>query len=123
MPDVDFYLNTYGGIPFDDIDLYLKRAAGIVDCAVIVPVRGGAQRYFDLAVCAEAEYIGTCGGIEGFTDSVNGNVSSLTVGSFSISKNGSSDGGAGTAGGSMLPCPAAVAFLDKAGLLGRWLTP
>lgn len=123
MPDTDFYYNVYGGTHFDDIELYLKRASLIVECFVIVNVAEWQQRYFDLAVCAQAEYIGTCGGIQPFIDNVSGNVSSLTVGSFSITKSASQAGGSsGSSGGGLVPCLAALSFLDKGALLGRWIS-
>lgn len=122
MPDTDFYYNVYGGAAFDDIELYLKRASHIIECFVIVNVAEWQQRYFDLAVCAQAEYIGTCGGIQPFIDNVSGNVSSLTVGSFSISKSASSAGGAGASSGGVVPCLSALSYLDRGCLLGRWIS-
>lgn len=122
MPDTDFYYNVYGGAAFDDIELYLKRASHIIECFVIVNVADWQQQYFDLAVCAQAEYIGNCGGIQPFLDNVSGNVSSLTVGSFSITKSASQAGGSSVSGGGLVPCLAALSFLDKGALLGRWIS-
>ena len=121
MPDTNFYLNEYGGAEYPDLEKLLKRAGHIIDCCILHGVEGFQQRYYDLAVCAEAEYIGSLGGVEAFTEINNGSVNSFTVGSFSVSSGGSG-GASGTAyNSSAAPCPAAVMYLERGGLLGRYL--
>lgn len=124
MPDVNFYRNNYGGIEYPDLEKLLKRAGHIIDNYIIHDVEEFQQEQYDLAVCAEAEYIGSVGGIEAFTEMNNGGAGSLTIGSFSISAGGGggSSGSNNSSGGASAPCPAAIAFLDKGGLLGRWLS-
>ena len=121
MPDENYYLNTYGGIVYPDIPKLLKRAGHIVDCYILHDPEPWQQEHYDLAVCAQAEYIGSQGGIEAYTESVNGGTGSLTIGSFSISGGGggSASGGNSSSGGASVPCPAAIAYLDKGCLLGR----
>lgn len=117
MASSEFYRNEYGGTEYPDIDRLLKRAENIIDCCVITPVEEWQQVYFDKAVCAQAEYIGGMGGIEAYT-AISG-VSSVSIGSFSMS------GGSGGASGSseaVKPCPAAVSYLEKGGLTGRYIT-
>lgn len=122
MPDTDFYLNEYGGTEYPDIEKNLKRAGHIIDCFIIHGVEEFQQNWYDLAVCAEAEYIGSLGGVQALTELNNGTVNSFTIGSFSVSS-GSSGGSAGSSeNSSAVPCPAAIAFLDRGGLLGRWVT-
>ena len=122
MPDIDFYLNEYGGINYDDIEKLLRRAGHIIDCYILHGVEEFQQKWYDLAVCAEAEYIGSLGGVQAFAELANGSVNSFTIGSFSVSS-GTSGGSADTSeNSSAVPCPAATAFLDRGGLLGRYLT-
>ena len=124
MPDVNFYLNVYGGVEYPDLEKLLKRAGHIVDNYILHDVKPWQQEQYDLAVCAQAEYIGSVGGVEAFTEINNGGTGSLTIGSFSISagSGGGSSGSNSSSGGASVPCPAAIAFLDKAGLTGRWLS-
>lgn len=121
MPDVNFYLTVYGGVTYPDIEKLLKRAEHIIDNYILHDVKPWQQEQYDLAVCAQAEYIGSQGGIEAYTESVNGGTGSLTIGSFSISAGGGggSSGNNNSSGGASAPCPAAIAFLDKGALLRR----
>lgn len=123
MPDANFYLNVYGGVEYPDIEKLLKRAGHIIDNYIIHDVEEFQQEQYDLAVCAQAEYIGSVGGIEAFTEINNGGAGSLTIGSFSISagSGGGSSGSNSSPGGASVPCSAAISFLDKGGLLGRCL--
>lgn len=116
MASSEFYLNEYGGTEYPDLDKLLKRAESIIDCYVITPVETWQQVYFDKAVCAQAEYIGSMGGTEAYA-SLSG-VSSVSIGSFSMS------GGAVTSGSSeaVKPCPAATGYLERGGLAGRYIT-
>ena len=116
--DKDFYTNVYGGNEYPDIDRLLVRAERAVECLIVTdPVTEREQKYYDLAVCAQAEYMGLCGGVEAWAVSVSGTASSFSVGSFSMSSGGSSAGGmSGTAKGIS---EEAFAFLEKGGLLFR----
>ena len=117
MASSEFYISEYGGTEYPDLDKLLKRAESIIDCYVITPVETWQQVYFDKAVCAQAEYIGSMGGTETYV-SLSG-VSSVSIGSFSMS-----GGAVGTSGSSetVKPCPAAVSYLEKGGLAGRYIT-
>ena len=119
MVSSEYYLNIYGGIEYSDIDRLLKRADNIIDCCVITPVEDWQQDYYDKAVCAQAEYIGSQGGIEAYAALSGGGISSMSVGSFSMSSGGSSGGERKK---SEKPCPSAVSFLEKGGLTGRYIT-
>jgi hypothetical protein len=121
MPDVNFYLTVYGGVTYPDLEKLLKRAGHVVDNYILHDVEPWQQQQYDLAVCAQAEYIGSVGGVDAYVDISNGGTSSLTIGSFSISGGGggSTSGGSSSAGGASVPCSAAIAYLDKGCLLGR----
>lgn len=122
MVDKDFYLDEYGGTEYPDIEKNLKRAGHIIDCFIIHGVKDFQQKWYDLAVCAEAEYIGSLGGVQALAELNNGAVNSFTIGSFSVSS-GASGGSSGTSENySAVPCPAAISFLDRGGLLGRYVS-
>lgn len=121
MPDKNYYLNVYGGTDYPDIETYLKRAENIIDCFILHVVREWQQKWYDNAVCAQAEYIGSVGGIEAYTEFMNSGGGSLTIGSFSISSSGNSSGNKTASSGDAAPCAAAISYLDRGGLLGRWL--
>ena len=115
---VDFYNNVFGGVDYPDLDRLLTRAESEINCFILrAPETEEEMRQFDLAVCAEAEYMGLCGGVEAWCSVASGSVSSFTVGSFSMSQGGASGSGAG--GSSAGVCSRALAYLDKAGLLYR----
>ena len=122
MPDKNYYLYVYGGVDYPGIETYLKRAENIIDCFILHVVREWQQKWYDNAVCAQAEYIGSVGGIEAYTEIQNGGNGSVTIGAFSISGGGGSSGSENSSGGSSVPCPAAISYLDRGGLLGRWLS-
>ena len=116
--DRDFYINIYGGVEYDDLSRLLLRAGNVIDSVILTEPDGETQeRAYNFAVCAQAEYIGLCGGVEPRCSIVSGGVSSFTVGSFSMSQGGASGSGAG--GSSAGVCSRALAYLDKAGLLYR----
>ena len=116
--DKDFYTNVYGGGEFSDIDRLLIRAERAIECLIVTdPVTEREQNYFNLAVCAQAEYMGLCGGVEAWAVSVSGTAASFSVGSFSMSQGGSSGERNGAA--SLGICSRAESYLDRAGLLYR----
>ena len=116
--DRDFYINIYGGVEYDDLSRLLLRAGNVIDSVILTEPDGETQeRAYNFAVCAQAEYLGLCGGVEPWCSIVSGGVSSFTVGSFSMSQGGASGSGAG--GSSAGVCSRALAYLDKAGLLYR----
>lgn len=116
--DRDFYINIYGGVEYDDLSRLLLRAGNVIDSVILTEPDGENQeRAYNFAVCAQAEYIGLCGGVEAWCSVASGSVSSFTVGSFSMSQGGASGSGAG--GSSAGVCSGALAYLDKAGLLYR----
>lgn len=116
--DKDFYINIYGGVEYDDLSRLLTRAGNAVDSVMLTEPDGEAQeRLYDFAVCAQAEYMGLCGGIEAWCGVTSGGALSFTVGSFSMSQgsSGNSSSGSDSAG----VCSRALEYLDKAGLLYR----
>ena len=116
--DKDFYTNVYGGGEFSDIDRLLIRAERAIECLIVTdPVTEREQNYFNLAVCAQAEYMGLCGGVEAWAVSVSGDASSFSVGSFSMSSGGSS--GSSSGGNAKGIADEAFALLEKGGLLFR----
>lgn len=116
--DRDFYINIYGGVEYDDLSRLLLRAGNVIDSVILTEPDGETQeRAYNFAVCAQAEYMGLCGGVEAWAMSVSGTAQSFTLGSFSMSQGGASGSGAG--GSSAGVCSRALAYLDKAGLLYR----
>ena len=114
----DFYFNIYGGTEYEDIDRLLRRAANEIDSLILRSPEGELEeRQYSFAVCAQAEYMGLCGGVEAWAMSVSGNASSVSIGSFSMSQGGSSGGSGGTSDNSI--CGKAMMYLDRAGLLYR----
>lgn len=112
----DFYYTSFGGTDFPDIDRLLTRAERAVEYAVLsAPQSEYQQEQYALAVCAQAEHMGLCGGVEMWAASVSGNTQSLSIGSFSISQGNASSEGLGAMG----ICSSAEAYLEKAGLLFR----
>lgn len=114
----DFYFNIYGGTEYEDIDRLLRRAANETDSLILRSPEGEfEERLYSFAVCAQAEYMGLCGGIEAWAASVSCTVSSVSIGSFSMSQ-----GGSGTASGGAAAvgiCSRAMEYLSKSGLLYR----
>ena len=59
----DFYYDVFGGMDYPDLDRLLTRAESEINCFILrAPETEEEMRQFDLAVCAEAEYMGLCGG-------------------------------------------------------------
>lgn len=116
--DRDFYINIYGGVEYDDLSRLLLRAGNEINCFILrAPETEEEMRQFDLAVCAQAEYMGLCGGIDAWAMSVSGTAQSFTLGSFSMSSGGSSSGGGSAAARGI--CSRAESYLERAGLLYR----
>ena len=112
----DFYFNIYGGTEYEDIDRLLRRAAHEIASLILRSPEGELEeRQYSFAVCAQAEYMGLCGGIEAWAASVSGTVSSVSIGSFSMSQGGSASGGSSDNG----ICSRAMEYLSKSGLLYR----
>lgn len=112
---LDFYKNVYCGTEYEDMERLLKRSSNEIDSVIFMPPSGEEQqRLYDFAVCAQAEYMGLCGGIEGWAQTVSGNLSSVSVGSFSMSYGGSS-GNVSVNG----ICSRSMEYLSKSGLLYR----
>ena len=112
----DFYFNIYGGTEYEDIDRLLRRAANEIDSVILRSPEGELEeRQYSFAVCAQAEYMGLCGGVEAWAASVSGTVSSVSIGSFSMSQGGSASGGSSDNG----ICSRAMEYLSKSGLLYR----
>ena len=116
---LDFYFNIYGGTEYEDIDRLLRRAANEIDSLILRSPEGELEeRQYSFAVCAQAEYMGLCGGVEAWAASVSGNLSSVSIGSVSMSYGGSSSG-AGAKLSALGICSRTEAYLDKGGLLYR----
>lgn len=113
--DSSFYYDVYGGSEYADIDRLLLRAENDIECLIVTdPVTSKEEKYFKLAVCAQAEYMGLCGGVEAWQASSSGNASSVTVGSFSFSQGGSSEKSSKSG-----ISPSVFSLLEKGGLLYR----
>ena len=116
--DRDFYINIYGGVEYDDLSRLLLRAGNVIDSVILTEPDGETQEgTYNFAVCAQAEYIGLCGGVEAWAMSVSGTAQSFTLGSFSMSSGGSSSGGGSAAARGI--CSRAESYLERAGLLYR----
>lgn len=116
--DRTFYEEIYGGAEYDDIDRLLIRAERVVENVITVtPESDFGQRQYDFAVCAQAEYIGLCGGVEAWETNISGTAQSFTVGSFSMSQGGSSGDGGGFRAKGISSC--AKSYLERGGLLYR----
>ena len=69
----DFYYDVFGGVDYPDLDRLLTRAESEINCFILrAPETEEEMRQFDLAVCAEAEYMGLCGGVDAWAMSVSG---------------------------------------------------
>lgn len=114
--DTGFYYDIYCGTEYEDIDRLLLRAAREIDNVILAEPEGEMQeRQYKLAVCAQAEYMGLCGGIEAWAASGSGAASSFSVGAFSMSCGGSASGGGSDNG----ICSRSMEYLSRAGLLYR----
>jgi hypothetical protein len=114
--DEDFYYSIYGGTEYSGIDRLLKRAENEIDRIILRSPHGESEtREYSFAVCAQAEYIGLCGGIEAWAASASGTAASFSVGSFSMSRGGSSSESSSCEGVS----GRALEYLSRSGLLYR----
>ena len=115
----DFYYSIFGGTDYPELDRLLVRAGNEIDNVILRSPSGeNEERSYSFAVCAQAEYMGLCGGVEAWAMSVSGNASSVSIGSFSMSQGGSSSGGSGGASDNGI-CSRALRYLERAGLLYR----
>lgn len=114
----DFYHNIFCGADYPELDRLLKRAEVEVEKLILRPPSGESEeRQYSFAVCAQAEYMGLCGGVEAWAVSASGTAASFTVGSFSMSQGGSSSSSrVGSANGI---CSRAMEYLSRSGLLYR----
>lgn len=114
-----YYLEVYGGYEYDDLEDLLKRAEQAVRCIISAePVPDTEQEIcYKNAVCAQAEVIGMCGGINSWlANSQSGG--GFTIGSFSMS--GSSSGVGQGSSGSTGDVPYYTrSWLEKGGLIYR----
>ena len=121
LVDEKYYTDIYKGAEVDDdLDVLLGRASDIVRqhtlCRIddIEALPGFMQENIKNAVCAEAEYISSCGGLE--------SLNSDSVTSFSIGKFSMTSGEKNSSGSASSPLPAAplmLSYLESAGLLYR----
>ena len=114
----DFYHDIFCGADYPELDRLLKRAEVEVEKLILRSPSGELEeRQYSFAVCAQAEYMGLCGGVEAWAASVSGTASSFSIGSFSMSQGGSSSGGGSAAARGI--CSRAESYLERAGLLYR----
>ena len=114
----EFYHDIFCGADYPELDRLLKRAEIEIEKLILRSPEGELEeRNYSFAVCAQAEYMGLCGGVEAWAVSVSGTEASFSVGSFSMSQGGSSGERNGAA--SLGICSRAESYLDRAGLLYR----
>ena len=112
----EFYHDIFCGADYPELDRLLKRAEIEIEKLILRSPDGELEeRNYSFAVCAQAEYMGLCGGVEAWAASVSGTVSSFSIGSFSVSQGGSASGGSSDNG----ICSRAMEYLSKSGLLYR----
>ena len=112
----EFYHDIFCGADYPELDRLLNRAEVEIEKLILRPPSGELEeRQYSFAVCAQAEYMGLCGGVEAWAASVSGTVSSFSIGSFSMSQGGSASGGSSDNG----ICSRAMEYLSKSGLLYR----
>ncbi len=115
--DRDFYNNIFCGREYDDIDRLLAAAERAIDNVITVSPAGEFQeRQFGFAVCAQAEYMGFCGGVEAWEAGISGTAQSFSIGSFSMSSGSSVSSSALRARGISV---SAESYLERGGLLYR----
>ena len=113
-----FYHDIFCGADYPELDRLLNRAEVEIEKLILRPPSGELEeRNYFFAVCAQAEYMGLCGGVEAWAVSVSGTAASFSIGSFSMSQGGSSGERNGVA--SLGICSRAESYLDRAGLLYR----
>ncbi|MBR6618633.1 MAG: hypothetical protein IKL00_12315 [Oscillospiraceae bacterium] len=119
---LDFYRNEWHGSfngTEEELSLLLSRAADAVNNAIILSgytvdsVPEILKQSVCKAVCAQADYIESQGGVESLTE---GSYSSVTLGRFSYS-DGTQNGAVSASGGSL--CILAKDYLESTGLLYR----
>ena len=114
----EFYHDIFCGADYPELDRLLKRAEIEIEKLILRSPEGELEeRNYSFAVCAQAEYMGLCGGVEAWAVSVSGTAASFSVGSFSMSQGGSSGERNGAA--SLGICSRAESYLDRTGLLYR----
>ena len=114
----EFYHDIFCGADYPELDRLLKRAEIEIEKLILRSPEGELEeRNYSFAVCAQAEYMGLCGGDEAWAVSVSGTAASFSVGAFSMSQGGSSGERNGAA--SLGICSRAESYLDRAGLLYR----
>ena len=114
----EFYHDIFCGADYPELDRLLKRAEIEIEKLILRSPEGELEeRNCSFAVCAQAEYMGLCGGVEAWAVSVSGTAASFSIGSFSMSQGGSSGERNGAA--SLGICSRAESYLDRAGLLYR----
>ena len=110
----EFYHDIFCGTDYPELDRLLKRAEIEIEKLILRSPEGELEeKSYSFAVCAQAEYMGLCGGVEAWAVSVSGTAASFSVGSFSMSQGGSSgspDNGI---------CSRAMEYLSRSGLLYR----
>ena len=112
----EFYHDIFCGADYPELDRLLNRAEVEIEKLILRPPSGELEeRQYSFAVCAQAEYMGLCGGVEAWAASVSGTASSFGIGSFSMSQGGSASGGSSDNG----ICSRAMEYLSKSGLLYR----
>ena len=121
---LDYYKNNwnlkYSGTD-EELTQLLERASDIVDNAICMSgytVDSVPDLYcvrVKKAVCAQADYIISHGGVDSLTE---GSFASATLGKFSYSENTSSSGGTSPVD----LCDLAAAYLAPTGLLYRGVT-
>ena len=114
----EFYHDIFCGADYPELDRLLKRAEIEIEKLILRSPEGELEeRNYSFAVCAQAEYMGLCGGVEAWAVSVSGTAASFSVGAFSMSQGGSSGERNGAA--SLGMCSRAESYLDRAGPLYR----
>ena len=120
ITDKTFYTEIYKGAEVDDdLDALLDRASDIVrqhtlyrlDDIGIFPE--SIQENIKKAVCAQAEYIGSCGGLESFN---SGSIPSFSIGNFSMTGSGKNSSGNSSPASA---APLMISYLESAGMLYR----
>lgn len=111
----EFYHDIFCGADYPELDRLLKRAEVEIEKLILRSPEGELEeRNYSFAVCAQAEYMGLCGGVEAWAVSVSGTASSFAVGAFSMSQGGSASGSPDNG-----ICSRAMEYLSRSGLLYR----
>ena len=111
----EFYHDIFCGADYPELDRLLKRAEIEIEKLILRSPEGELEeRNYSFAVCAQAEYMGLCGGVEAWAVSVSGTAASFAVGAFSMSQGGSASGSPDNG-----ICSRAMEYLSRSGLLYR----